>query len=145
MSFSADEGQNLDDAFVLAYEQNDDSIEPYFSMVFTTSRIIDSTDLTRPVEMDETFKLIHEGYAVTVMGQTDADRRFHTRAIGISTNSTERVGRFYLQSWSDRVPLYTPRAFLGDAAQAFSNAALSVFPSITVRLMCYAHVYKVSH
>lgn len=93
--------------------------------------------------MDETYKLIWENYPVTVMGQTDADRRFHTRAVGIATIGTERVGRFYLQSWKLKVPSFAPRAFLGDAAQAFANAALSVFPTVDIRLMCYAHVYKV--
>ena len=94
--------------------------------------------------MDDTYKVIHEGYSVTVLGQTDADRVFHTRAIGISSNSTERVGAFYLRAWRDRVPLFTPRAYLGDAAEAYANAAREIFPSIAVRLMCFAHVYKVS-
>jgi hypothetical protein len=71
-----------------------------------------------PVEIDDTYKLIYEGiiipsdnmcwravtyifslyivgYSVTVMGQTDQDRGFHIRAIGVSPNSTERVGTFY--------------------------------------------------
>ena len=82
--------------------------------------------------MDDTYKLIHEVYTVTVLGQTGADRVFHTRAVGISTNSSER----------DRVPLFTPRAYLGDSAEAYANAALRIFPSIAVRLMCFAHVYK---
>jgi hypothetical protein len=137
------EGQSPDESFVLAFEQEDSRSDPYFAIIFTTPRIIDGTHLTRPVEMDETYKLIYEGYAVTVMGQTDGDRRFHPRAVGVSTNGNERVGKFYLQAWKERVPLFTPRAYLGDAAQAFANAALSVFPSIDVRLMCFAHVYKV--
>lgn len=84
------------------------------------------------------------GYSVTVMGQTDQDRVFHIRAMGVSTNSTERVGSFYFRSWSPRVPLFRPRAYLGDAAAAYANAAMLVFASISIRLMCFAHVYKVS-
>ena len=49
--------------------------------------------------MDDTYKVIHEGYSVTVMGQSDADRVFHVRAVGVSTYSDERVGRFYLNAW----------------------------------------------
>lgn len=35
--------------------------EPYFSIMFTTPRMIDGTDLTKPIEMDDTYKLIYEG------------------------------------------------------------------------------------
>ena len=75
------------------------------------------------------------GYSVTVMGQSDQDRVFHIRAMGVSTNSNERVGTFFFRSWSDRVPLFRPRAYLGDAAAAYANAAALVFNSIAVRLM----------
>lgn len=79
------------------------------------------------------------------MGQTDADRVFHIRALGVSTNSNERVGTFYFTAWKNRVPLFRPRAYLGDAAAAYANAAVVVFDSIVDRLMCFAHVYKVSN
>ena len=41
------------------------------------------------------------------------------------------------------VPHLRPSAYLGDAAEAFANASQVVFESITTRLMCYAHFYKV--
>lgn len=66
-----------------------------------------------------------------------------TRAIGISTNSTEEVGRIYLDAIHGHVPLFQPVAYLGDAAEAFANAAQFVFVTIITRLMCFAHVYKV--
>lgn len=83
------------------------------------------------------------GYPIMVMGQSDADRVFHIRAIGVSTHCNERSGIFYLNAWKSRVPLFQPRAYLGDAAPAYANAAAAVFESIEVRLMCFAHVYKV--
>ena len=122
--------QGLDVAAVLDYEHDDQVRDPYFSILFSTPRLIDGTHLTRPIEMDDTHKLIHEGFTVTVLGQTDADRLFHTRAIGISSNSTERVGAFYLRAWRDRVSLFIPRAYLGDAAEAYANAARHIFSSI---------------
>ena len=66
------------------------------------------------------------------------------RAIGVSTNSTEEVGRIYLEAIHQHVPLFRPIAYLGDAAEAFANAALHVFVTIGTRLMCFAHVYKVT-
>jgi hypothetical protein len=151
---------------VLAFECEDGLDEPYFSIMLTTPRMIDGTELTKPVEIDDTYKLIYEGiiiptdnmcwravtytfssyivgYSVTVMGETDQDRVFHIRAMGVSTNSTERVGTFYFRSWSARVSLFRPKAYLGDAAAAYANAAMAVFASILVRLMCFAHVYNV--
>jgi hypothetical protein len=67
-----------------------------------------------------------------------------TRAVGVSTQSTMEVGCIFLNALKARVPEYVPRAYLGDAAEAFANAAKEVFPSIETRLMCFIHVYKVS-
>jgi hypothetical protein len=64
--------------------------------------------------------------------------------MGIATNSTEEVGRIYLDAIHQHVPEFAPIAYLGDAAMAFANAAMHVFTTIIVRLMCFAHVYKVS-
>ena len=77
------------------------------------------------------------------MGQSDADRVFHVRAIGVSTNSNERVGTFYFRAWRARVSLFQPRVYLGDGAHAYANAAAVVFDSFRDRLMCFAHVFKV--
>lgn len=83
------------------------------------------------------------------MGQTDANRHFHLRGIGISTRSTSNVGEFLMTQWKINVimedQIFEPVAYLGDAAAAFANAAYRVFPTIVpeTRLMCFAHVYKV--
>ena len=79
-----------------------------------------------------------------VMGQSDQDKVSYIRAMGVSTNSNKRVGTFSLRSWSARVPLFRPRAYLGDAAATYANAAALVFNTIAVKLMCVAHVYKVT-
>jgi hypothetical protein len=62
--------------------------------------------------------------------------------MGVATNSTEEVGRIYLDAIHQHVPDFAPTAYLGDAAMAFANAAMHVFATITIRLMCFAHVYK---
>jgi hypothetical protein len=67
-----------------------------------------------------------------------------TRAVRVSTQSTIEVGCISLNALKARLPECVPRAYLGDAAEAFANAAKGVFPSIETRLMCLIHVYKVS-
>ena len=61
----------------------------------------------------------------------------------ISTNSTEEVGEIYFTAWKQHVQGFSPSAYFGDAAEAYANSARAVFPDLTTRLMCYAHVYKV--
>lgn len=68
---------------------------------------------------------------------------YKIRAIGVSTNSTQEVGEIYLRAIREHAPASLPTAYLGDGAEAFANAAIAVFDSITSRLMCFAHVYKV--
>ena len=53
--------------------------EPFFALLMTTNGLLEETDLTSPVETDETYKLIYEGYPVTVIGQSDMNRNFHVR------------------------------------------------------------------
>jgi hypothetical protein len=67
----------------------------------------------------------------------------YDRAIGVATNSTAEVGRIFLEGIKTVVPGWQPRAYLGDAAEAFANAAKDTFPSIQTRLMCFIHVFKV--
>lgn len=80
---------------------------------------------------------------IPIIGLLSNDDNYITRAIGVATNSTEEVGRIYLDAIHQHVPLFHPVSYLGDAAEAFANAALAVFPTIRTRLMCFAHVYKV--
>lgn len=78
-------------ASCFGYISDDTRGKPFFAILLSTHRLIDSTATRRPIEIDDTYKLIYEGFVVTVMGQSDMNRVFHTRAVGISTNSTEEV------------------------------------------------------
>ena len=53
--------------------------EPYFSILLSTHGLLDSTELTSSIEIDETYKLIYEGCALTIIGQSDMNRVFHVR------------------------------------------------------------------
>ena len=139
----SDAGRCLDTPFQGGYRSDIFRADPFFAIFFSTPRLLAQTHLTRPVEIDDTYKLIYEGYSVTLMGQTDSDRVFHVRGVGISTNSTEEVGEIYFTAWKQHVQGFSPSAYLGDAAEAYANSARAVFPDLATRLMCYAHVYKV--
>lgn len=78
-------------------------------------------------------------------GKNDQILILHDRAVGVATHSTEEVGKILLEAFKTHVPNFAPRAYLGDAAQAFANAAMSTFPSILIRLMCFIHVLKVNN
>ena len=52
---------------------------PFFAMALSTRNLMDQLDSSRPIQSDETFKVIHEGYALTLIGQSDMDRKFHLR------------------------------------------------------------------
>ena len=53
--------------------------EPFFFFLLCTHGLLESTELTSPIEIDETYKLMYEGYALTVIGQSDINRVFHVR------------------------------------------------------------------
>lgn len=65
------------------------------------------------------------------------------RAIGVATNSTQEVVEINLRAIKKHVPDFHPIAYLGDAVEAFANAAVAVFRSIIMRLICSEHVYKI--
>jgi hypothetical protein len=54
-------------------------IEPFVAIVLSTKRLLSGLDSSRPIETDETFKVIHEGYALTLIGQSDMNRVWHVR------------------------------------------------------------------
>ena len=54
-------------------------IDPFFAIVISTRRLLSGLDSSRPIETDETFKVIHEGYALTLIGQSDMNRVWHVR------------------------------------------------------------------
>ena len=112
-------------------------------------------DSSRPIETDETFKVIHEGYALALIGKSDTNRVWYLRyagakflrhemylsynsplpcnirAIGVSIDLTQEVGEIYLRAIRERVPAFLPIAYLGDGAEAFANAVIAVFDSVT--------------
>ena len=50
-----------------------------------------------------------------LMDQSDSDRKFHSIAVGISTNSTQEVDEIFFRALLREVPDLHPTAYLGDA------------------------------
>ena len=61
----------------------------------------------------------------------------------MSTNSTEEVGQIYLRAIKKHAPTFLPTAYLGDAAEAFANAAFSVFEKIFFFSVLHSIVEKI--
>ena len=53
--------------------------EPFFAVVMSTKLLLSKLDSSRPLETDETFKVMHEGYPLTLLGQSDMNRIWHVR------------------------------------------------------------------
>lgn len=146
-SISSDEDitdANRNDALCIGYVHHTDREDPYFSIVMSTRGLLAYVNTTGPLEVDESFKVMIEGYACTVIGQSDADRVFCTVAICVSTNSTAEVGIDFFSALKRHFDDLNPKAYLGDAARAFRNAFISVFGPDGEQLMCFAHVWKVT-
>ena len=66
-------GQDPDKVSQFGFVFDETRLTSFFSILFSTTRLLDMTSNGRPLEIDETHKLIYEGYPVTVMGQSDGD------------------------------------------------------------------------
>lgn len=68
-----------DDACCIECVIDTERNEAFFALVLTTKRLLGQLDGTKPIETDETFKVMHEGYALTLIGQSDMNRVWHLR------------------------------------------------------------------
>ena len=50
-----------------------------FAILLSTRGLLEGPDLTSPIEIDETYKSIYDGFVLTVIGQSDMNRVFHIR------------------------------------------------------------------
>ena len=53
--------------------------DPFFAMIMSTKLLLSKLDSSRPLETYETFKVMHEGYLLTLLGQSDMNRVWHVR------------------------------------------------------------------
>lgn len=68
-----------DDACCIECVIDSEREEAFFAMVLTTKRLLSLLDSSKPLETDETFKVMHEGSTMTLIGQSDMNRVWHIR------------------------------------------------------------------
>ena len=61
-----------------------DRAEAFFAIVLTTKKLLTEFNSSKPIETDETYKVMHEGYGLTLIGQSDSNRVWHVRYIILS-------------------------------------------------------------
>ena len=68
-----------DDACCIDCVIDSEREEAFFAMILTTKRLLSLLDSSKPFETDETFKVMHEGSTMTLIGQSDMNRVWHIR------------------------------------------------------------------
>ncbi|CAF1095723.1 unnamed protein product, partial [Brachionus calyciflorus] len=109
---------------------------------YKTTFFIDS-NLSGCYHVDSTYKLIKNGFPLTVLGRTDIKHDFHPIAFCISSHEQEMdYNEFYagLTNLANIQDIeFDPQYFLQDAWLASYNAITKIFDDVKL-LMCYFHV-----
>lgn len=78
----------LNEGFCVKCTVDIDRVEPFFAIILSTQLLMSKFDSSKPIETDETFKVMHEGYALTLIGQSDMNRVWHLRYVTSSRINT---------------------------------------------------------
>ena len=79
----AGRGQGVEDHDVCCIDCviDSDRAEAFFAIILTTKKLLSEFYSSKPLETDETYKVMHEGYGLTLIGQSDSSRVWHVRYI----------------------------------------------------------------
>ncbi|CAF0979499.1 unnamed protein product [Brachionus calyciflorus] len=138
---------DVDEAFVAAYEYDAPSIEKrWFRLFITTKRLISLATKANHVLADATYKLVYEGYPSLTIGTTDQNKKFHHFGIGITTNEKQEDYTFLFQTLKNTVEAnegveYQPDTLIADNAQEITNGFANVF-KMKKRVNCWAHAIR---
>ena len=102
-----------------------------------------SYEVPNVIQLDGTYRLVHNNYVLLVMGSQDFGGLFHLLAICLTSNEDERAYEFMLvnaqelfaQLSFDLIPEYT----MSDGARAIVNAIEEVLGTELAKLMCCFH------
>ena len=118
-----------------------------FYLFFTTKRLLENTKKSKHICADATYKLLHYGFPVLIVGTTDKNKTFHPFGVALCCNEKEEAFMFIFQSIKDSVRDiyqfdYEPTILVADASNAITNGFTSVFKDLLFRVMCWFHMKK---
>lgn len=146
---------------------------PLVRICMTTRRLLllNVTAKDLKLHIDATYSLNREGYPLQVLGQDDADKKFHTQMFTLSKHEEKADFQFtfecfekerraaldycianHLLPWEasntrddfdahEPLVIHPPVMVMADGSEAAPNGFKKVWPSPHIRLMCYCHVY----
>ena len=102
-----------------------------FYIFFTTKRLLENTMKSKHICADATYKLLHHGHPILIVGTTDKDKSFHPFGVALCCNEKEEAFKFIFQSIKECLKEiydfdYQPRILGADASEAI-KMALKVF------------------
>ena len=65
------------DGFCVHLTVDTERDDPFFALLISTRGLLEGLNNSIPLETDETYKLMLEGFPLTVIGQSDMNRQFH--------------------------------------------------------------------
>ena len=115
-----------------------------FYLFFITKRLLENTKKSKHICADATYKLLHRGHPILIVGTTDKDKSFHPIGVAFCCNEKEEAFKFIFQSINDCVTEiynfdYQPTILVADASEAITNRFTSVFNELLLRVMCWFH------
>jgi hypothetical protein len=118
-----------------------------FYIFFTTKRLLENTMKSKHICADATYKLLHHGHPILIVGTTDKDKSFHPFGVALCCNEKEEAFKFIFQSIKECVKEiydfdYQPTILVADASEAITNGFKSVFDELLLRVMCWFHMKK---
>lgn len=79
----------MDKIFVLDFLVNNDYENQDIKIVLSTKRLLENINKSCMVQTDTTYKLIWQGYPVTIMGSSDKNKTFHLFVVSVYNTENE--------------------------------------------------------
>lgn len=135
------------EVYVLDYEIFEQIEPPKFRFVISTKFLMNIAKDAKVVHADATYKLIWQGFPVSIVGSTNKNKKFYPFCLGVTT--CEEKDDFKLLFGAIKKNVLTlfkhcmePEILVCDASKAIQNAFIDIFGSEIIVRMCWAHTKK---
>lgn len=113
------------------YDIKFDDDKSEFRVFITTKRLISLCQQADHICADATYKLVHQGYPILIVGTTDRSRQFHPFGLAITYDETHVSFEFIfncVKNMSSKYHDYNyhPTYLIADAAEAITNGFIEV-------------------